>query len=156
YSPPPTLQPWGPKPKPQRPYRVLAEMLIGCALAFPGAAIGILVLLALGGESVITATDARGIAKIAAVVAGLALVATAAVWADRSRDLSRRARSIGWLLLPVAAVPGVVGAVYLLGASSPRNLVRPSVRGRAEVGSVLRVDPGRWTNSVRNVDVQWQ
>jgi hypothetical protein len=162
YAQPPTIrpavQPWEPKPKPP-PYRLLALMVIGTALAFPVAGIGIILLLVLGGEHVLTVSDARGVAAVATVVVAVAVVATAAVWADRSRELSRQARVIGWALVAVAAVPGIVGSVYFMRPHSPRNLVRPAVNGRAEVGSVLTVDPGRWTRSGGgrlSLDIQWQ
>jgi len=160
YSPPPIIQPavqpW--RPKPQHPYRVLAPMLIGSALAFPVAALAILTLLVLGGEHVVTVTDGHDITIAAAVVAGIMVVATAAVWADKSRHLSRKARSIGWSLIVLVAVPGVIGTVYFTRESAPENLVRPTVTGRAEVGSVLRADPGRWSNRGEplSFDYQWQ
>jgi hypothetical protein len=134
-------------------------MLIGSALAFPVAGVAILFLVVLAGEHVVTATDGHDIAIMAAVAAAIMVVATAAVWADKSRNLSRKARSIGWSLIVVAAVPGVVGTLYFTRLSSPQNLVRPTVRGDAEVGSVLTADPGRWTRpggGSLSLDIQWE
>jgi hypothetical protein len=132
-------------------------MLIGSVLAFPVAGLGILLVLALS-DPVVTVTEAHLAVIAAAAVAGAAVVTTAIVWAEQSRDLSRRARWIGWSLVVVAAVPGTVGAVHYVQEGSPQNLARPTIAGRAEAGSVLRADPGRWSSAGGRLsfDYQWQ
>lgn len=143
--------------KPKRPYRRLAAFLIGSALAFPLAALGLLFVLVLGGEHVFTAADGRFVAKGAAVAAAVAVVGSAAAWADQSEGLSTRARSIGWSLVVLAALPGALAAVYFIRLGAPENLVRPSVSGSAQVGSVLTADPGRWsTSGDLSFDYQWE
>jgi hypothetical protein len=145
------------EPKPKRPYALFIAMLIGSVLAFPVAGLGILLVLALG-EPVVTVTEAHIAVIAAAAVAGAAVVITAIVWAEQSRDLSRRARWIGWSLVVVAAVPETVGAVHYVREGSPQNFARPTVTGRAEAGSVLRADPGRWSSGGGRLsfDYQWQ
>jgi hypothetical protein len=119
----------------------------------------ILVWAAFAGIGVFTVTDGRDIALIAAVAAGVAVVATARFWHEQSRDRLKASRLIGWSLVVVAAMPGVVGAfVFVIQAGSPQNLARPSVTGRAEVGSALTADPGRWSSPGGRLsfDYQWQ
>jgi len=156
--------PWPPHapyysgPKQGHPYRLLVFMLIGCAVAFPVVALGIAILLVAGGLHIATVTDGHDIVIVAAVVAVFALVVAMSIWYERSRDLSSRARVIGWALLVAAAVPGMVGAVYFGQEGAPQNLVRPTVNGRAEVGSVLAADTGRWSKYRGHLsfDYQWQ
>ena len=145
------------RPKPKRPYRRLAAILVGSVLAFPVVALASLFLVVLGGEHVITASDGRAIAKAGAVAAGLAAVGAAAAWADQSEDLSTKARSIGWSLVLLAAVPGALASVYFIRMGAPHSLVRPSVTGSPRVGSVLAADPGRWsTPGHLSFDFQWE
>jgi hypothetical protein len=159
-APQPPIRP-GARPqkrKAKHPYLVLAMIVLGSALAFPVVGLVILVYVVLAGVHVLTVTDARDIATVTAVAAGAAIVGTAAIWHKQSRDLSRTARSIGWSLLVVAAVPSVVCAVIFTRPGSPQNLARPSVTGRAEVGSVLTADPGRRSSFEGRLsfDYQWQ
>jgi hypothetical protein len=130
-------------------------MLIASLLAFPVMWVGILILAVLGGVHVLTANDFRSFSWFAAVAAGGVIVGGAALWENQGRASSKRARYLGWSLIAIAAVPTIVETILFTNPHSPTNLARPSVSGRAEVGSRLVGRPGRWTVH-DGFDYQWQ
>jgi hypothetical protein len=169
---PVALRGWrkGPLPRPAKPKRVepaaraprrpplkhprqtVAAMLIGSVLVFPVAGIVLLTLIVLGGAHFVTASDIRGISIASGVLAGCALVATALVWREHGGG------TIGWLLIALAALPIAAMTWVFTQGTSPDNLSRPSVSGRAEVGSLLTGDAGRWRGPGRGFSFtyHWQ
>jgi hypothetical protein len=157
-APPPVAIQTTRRRRSKHPWQVLAAMVIGSVLAFPVVGLAIITLLVLGGVHFLSARDIRNIALISGVVAGFALLGSALVWQEQSRESSTKARRFGWsLILTAAALVGAATFVFTSG-TSPKNLSRPSVSGRPQVGSLLTAHVGRWTapGGPLKFDYQWQ
>jgi hypothetical protein len=133
-------------------------MLIVSVLVFPVAALAAIIVLVFGGYTLLTARDIRNVAVFAGFVAAIPLVVSVAVWRLRARESSKRMRRLGWVLSAVAAALIAGATLVFTHGSSPRNLTRPSVSGRAALYSVLTGHVGRWTapGGPLTFDYRWQ
>jgi hypothetical protein len=126
-------------------------------LVFPATAVVVLSLFVLGGEKVITAHTAHGIALFSGAVSCGAILVMTVAWLQAIPVEQRRrwAPAIG---LIGAAVALVVGATVFFetGPQPPKNVVPPSVSGTPRVQFELTADPGRWNMATSSLTFAYQ
>jgi hypothetical protein len=126
-------------------------------LVFPATAVVVLFLFVLGGEKVITAHTAHGIALFSGAVSSGAILVMTVAWLQASSVEQRRrwAPAIGLIGVAAALVVGAT-VFFETGPQPPKDVVPPSVSGTPRVQFELTADPGRWNMATSSLTFAYQ